>query len=390
MAKLTKSTVDAARPEARERFIWDSELEGFGLRIFPSGRKSFIIQYRNADGRTRRLTLGPHGKITAAQARQMARKKLGEAVQGGDPAQERKESREAPTMAELAERFLVEHIEPKRKERTAKEYRRLLEKHVLPTLGRRKAEGLKLADIEELHHGMRKTPYLANRVVAVVSSMLSMAEKWGLRARGSNPCAHLDLFRERRRERFLSADELSRLGEVLTAAETSKSETWEAILALRLLLLTGCRKNEILTLRWSDVDLERGFLFLADSKTGAKAVPLGAPAVELLKAAPQIEGNPYVIPGRRGTGKHFVGLGKVWERVRSAGNLEGVRIHDLRHSFASVGAGGGHSLPILGKLLGHNQPSTTARYAHLAADPVRVAAEQISSELASALGSKGS
>jgi integrase len=166
------------------------------------------------------------------------------------------------------------------------------------------------------------------------------------------------------------------------------TEPPEAVLALRLLLFTGCRKNEILKLRWRDVDLERRLLLLPDSKTGAKAVPLGAPAVELLAAAPRIAGSPYVIPGKI-SGKHFVGLPKVWERLRSVAGLEDVRLHDLRHSFASIGAGGGLSLPILGKLLGHSQPATTARYAHLAADPVRKAVEQVSGEMAAALAGKG-
>ncbi len=384
MAKLTKRTVDAEKPGEKERFLWDSEMEGFGLRIFPTGRKSYLIQYRNAAGRTRRLTIGQHGKLTPDEARQIARERLVEVARGGDPSQARRQIKEAPTVTELAERFLAEHVEAKRKPATAQEYRRLLEKHVLPELGRRKAAEVALADVDRIHHALRETPYLANRVLAVLSALFNLAEKWGVRPRGSNPCQHVERFKESRRERFLNNDELERLGQVLTAAEQAGREPPEAILALRLLIFTGCRKTEILALLWEDVDLEHHRLLLSDSKTGPRMVPLGAPAVELLAKAPRTHGNPFVIPGRR-EGGHFIGLPKVWKRIRTAAGLEDVRLHDLRHSFASVGAGGGLSLPILGKLLGHSQPVTTSRYAHLAADPMQRAAEQITSEIASAM-----
>ncbi len=387
MSKLTKRTIDAAKPGKRERFLWDSEIEGFGLRIFPSGRKSYLIQYRNAAGSTRRLTLGPHGKLTPAEARQVARERLMEAASGGDPSRERKRARNTPTVAELVERYLTEHIEPKRKRNTASDFRRLLAKNVLPELGHRKGADLELADVDRLHRSLSDTPVLANRVVAVLSSVLNMAEKWGVRPRGSNPCRYVDRFREYRRERYLSGPELARLGEVLSEAEQRGREQPQAILALRLLLLTGCRKSEILKLRWEEVDLERGLLLLPDSKTGAKAVPLGAPAVALLAAAPRQEGNPYVIPGGK-PGTHFVALFNVWKRLRPVAGLEDVRLHDFRHSFASVGAGGGLSLPILGKILGHQKATTTARYAHLAADPVQQAVEQVSGEIAAALAGR--
>ncbi len=201
----------AAKPSQGERFLWDSELEDFGLRVFPAGRKSYLVQYRNAAGRTRRLTLGLHGKLTPAEARQLARERLMEAASGGDPSQDRRKSREAPTVAELVQRFLGEHVELKRKATTAREYRRLLEKHVLPSLGRCKAEEVELADVDRLHRSLRSKPDLANRLLAVVSSLLNQAERWGVRPRGSNPCPHVDRYRESRRERYLSGEELSRL-----------------------------------------------------------------------------------------------------------------------------------------------------------------------------------
>ena len=231
------------------------------------------------------------------------------------------------------------------------------------------------------------TPYQANRVLALLSKVFNLAERWGLRPDGSNPCRHVERYPEKRRERYLSAEELARLGEVLTEVERASEEPASAIAAIRLLILTGCRRNEVLSLRWEEVDFERSLLLLADSKTGRKAVPVGAPTLALLAELPRLEGNPHVLPGEK-AGAHFVGLAKVWQRIRKQAGLEDVRVHDLRHSFASVGAGAGLSLPIIGKLLGHTQAATTQRYAHLAADPVRQAADRISEEIAAAMSGK--
>ncbi len=214
--------------------------------------------------------------------------------------------------------------------------------------------------------------------------MLNLAESWGIRPDGSNPCRHVERYPEKRRERFLSAEELERLGRVLTEAEAEGAEPLSAIAAIRLLILTGCRVQEILGLRWEQVDFERRQIHFEESKTGQKAVAFGAAALELLSDLPRHEGNPHVIPGKK-EGAHFVGMPKVWQRIRTRAGLEDVRLHDLRHSFASVGAGAGLSLPIIGKLLGHTQAATTQRYAHLAADPVREAADRVSAEIAAAL-----
>jgi integrase len=221
----------------------------------------------------------------------------------------------------------------------------------------------------------------ANRTTALLSSMLAFAVARGFRP--DNPARGIKKYRQRDHDRFLSPEELKTLGEALTLAEADGENPF-AIGAIRLLLLTGCRKNEILSLRWAWVDFERASLRLPDSKTGAKTVPLAAPALELLRAMPRIEGNDHVFPSAKGGG-YFVGLQKVWARIRDMANMPDVRLHDLRHSFASVGAASGDSLYIIGKLLGHAQSRTTQRYAHLADEPLRAAAERISGQIAAAI-----
>ena len=229
-----------------------------------------------------------------------------------------------------------------------------------------------------LHQDMQATPYQANRTLAVLSKMFNLAELWGMRPDGSNPCRHVKRYKERKRERFLSDTEYARLGSALRDAEVS--ETPSSVAAIRLLMLTGCRLSEILTLRWDCVDLDVGRLNLRDSKSGAKIVHLGEPAIEVLRGVHRVDGNPWVIAGRR-RGGHLTDLQTPWRRIRARAGLDDVRIHDLRHSFASGGLLVGEGLPMIGKLLGHTQVQTTARYAHLAADPVKAAADRISERI---------
>jgi integrase len=240
------------------------------------------------------------------------------------------------------------------------------------------------ADIASLHHAMRATPGAANRVLSLLSKMFTLAEQWGLRPEGSNPVRHIQRYRERRFDRFLSAEELARLGEVLAEAERTQREYASVIAAIRLLIFTGARLSEILELRWQQVDFNHACLRLPDSKSGAKLVHLSPPALEVLYGIECHESNPYVIVGREPC-SHLVNLRKPWSRIRARAGLPDVRIHDLRHSFASVGAALGLSLPIIGKMLGHNHASTTQRYAHLAADPVKDAVDKIGATIAVAL-----
>ena len=371
-------------PKWRRYVLWDDEVKGLGVRIQPTGRKHFVLSYRSR-GRKRQMTLGEFGILTLRQARAWAREELLKVEKGEDPLKVREvERRETLTVRELAARYLEEYAIPKKKPSSVVEDRRLLARFILPAIGSRLADEVDRADVTRLHHKMRCTPTQANRVIALVSRLMTLAEKWEVRSANSNPCQFVDRFKERKRERFLTGAEIRRLGEVLADIEADGSECWQAVAGVRLLLLTGCRRDEILTLRWRYVDFERGCLHLPDSKTGAKLVPLGMPVLDLLAELPRVGDGEYVLPGRFGRG-HFVGLRYPWTRIRERAGLDDVRLHDLRHSFASVGAGGGLGLPVLGKLLGHRQASTTARYSHLADDPLRRAADQIAGEIADRL-----
>ena len=370
--KITKRAIDQLKTDGTDRFYWDRELPGFGVRVRASGRKFFVAQYRTK-GRSRRMTLGPVTAFGPEDARRRAMVLLSEAKAGGDPAAQRDADRKAATVKALGERFLDEYVPAHCKPSTAYEYRRSVELFIDPKIGRRKVTEIQRSDIAELHHGLRETPYQANRTLGVLSKMFSLAEIWGLRPDSSNPCMHVKRFKEEKRERFLSPQESQRLGRLLDEIIEDGSETRSAVTAIRLLMLTGCRLSEIQKLRWEHVDLEAGELRLPDTKTGGRAVPLAPSAVRLLESLPREQDNPWVIAGKK-PGSHLTDLQHPWRRIRKRAELDDVRIHDLRHSFASRALALGEGLPMIGKLLGHTQVQTTARYAHLARDTMKASA----------------
>jgi integrase len=410
--RLTKRTVDALQPTRKQYVAYDTDLTGFGVRIMPSGAKSWVIEYRPGGGgravRSVRLSLGPTTQLTPDEARRLARDRLADARRGHDPAQRRREERVTPSLAAVIDAFLVD-VRATRRATTAIGYTHYLRSIVSPELGTRKLTTITHADLAKLHRRIGgETPFTANRVLATLSSLFSFAVKRGLAPDGFNPALGLERFREERRERFLTTEEMQRLGAALTDAESiglpwtadeskvtakhaprpeNRHEVYSPFVigAIRLLLLTGCRLREVLHLRWQDIDFDRGLLFLPTSKTGKKTVVLNAPALEVLNTLPRA--STYVIAGADPSKPRF-DLRKPWAAITRAAGLPGVRIHDLRHSFASVGAGGGMGLPIVGKLLGHSQPATTARYAHLDADPLRRASERIGATIAAALNGK--
>jgi integrase len=382
MPKLTKRSVEKLPVQDSDYITFDSEVNGFGVRVLPSGRRSYLVQYRSG-GRTRRIAIGQHGAVTVEQARKRAKELLGSVAAGQNPAEVIALHRGAPTVASVGARFLRDHVALRCKPSTAGEYRRALESFVNPAMGNHKIVDVTRADIAKLHHGLRDRPYQANRMLGVLSKMFTLCEVWGLRPDGSNPCRHVPKYREEKRERFLTSQELRRLGDTLSDFERSGQESAYVIGAFRLLLLTGCRLSEIQTLRWSYVSAR--YLELPDSKTGARRIPLPPAAQAVLAALPRSPGNPFVICGAV-DGQHITDLQRPWRRIRAAAGLDDVRIHDLRHTYASNAVANGMPIQMVGKLLGHTQIQTTMRYAHLADDPVLRAAEINSAWLNAALG----
>ena len=386
MARITKRAIDALTAREREYMLWDRDIKGFGVRVHPSGRKVYVVKYRH-HGRVLKKTIGTCGAIPPAAARAHAAEIITAAKTGKDLVGRDLPAREAatPTMQEFARRFVEEYVVARCKPSSAHSYERSIRQHVLPRLGSRRVADITRGDIVSLHHEMHAIPYAANRTVGILSALFTAAELWGLRPEGSNPCRHVKRFREERRERFLSDDEYRRLGTALREAERTGTVSASAIAAIRLLMLTGCRLSEIMTLCWDNVALDAAELRLSDSKTGAKVVHLGEPAVAVLRGIARVEGNPWVITGRR-PGSRIASLHFPWGRIRERAGLADVRLHDLRHSFASGGLLVGEGLPMIGKLLGHSQVQTTARYAHLADDPVKAAADRIASRIAEVAG----
>ena len=384
MPKITKRTVDALVPAERERILWDDDIKGFGVRVHPTGRKVYIVKYRH-EGRSVKVTIGPHGPVTPAAARARAAEIVTLAKTGRDVAGKMPHGRGSATVADLAQRFMDDYVPAHLKPSTARLYRKIIDNRILPRLGKRRVSDIGKSDVSTLHHDMRDVPDHANRTLSVLSRMLTLAEVWEMRPEGANPCRHVKKYPEHKRERFLSDDEYRRLGAALRGAEREGFASPVAIAAIRLLMLTGCRSGEIMSLRWDYVDLERGELRLPDSKTGSKVVHLGDPAIAVLRGIPRGEGNPWVFPSAK-TGRHMTYLHDSWRRILDRAGIENLRIHDLRHSYASGGLLVGEGLPMIGKLLGHSKVQTTSRYAHLANDPLKAAANRIANRIAEVAG----
>ena len=393
--RITKSVVDKLEPDS---LVWDSDLRGFGVRCQRQAKK-YVLKTR-VHGRQRWFTIGQHGSPwTPDTARKEALSMLGDIHRGVDLPMLRTGNRSQPTMSDLCDRYLGEHAAQHKKASSAAEDKRNIVNHVIPLLGPKLVAEVTRSDIDAFKRAVRggrtapknkkgaRTGYrggavvsggpgVANRCLALLSKMFNLAERWGMRADGTNPVRHVEKYKENKVERYLSEHEFQNLAGVLSEAERKGSENPFVVAAIRLLLFTGARAGEILTLRWEHVDLGRSLISLPDSKTGRKPIYLNSLAKEVLAALPRLEGNPFVIVGNR-TGAHLVNIRKPWDRIRRAAAIDDFRIHDLRHSFASVAVSGGLTLPLIGKLLGHKKSATTERYAHLADDPVRAANEEV-------------
>lgn len=438
--KLTKRVVDAIKPGAARVLWYDTELKGFGLKVEPSGVMTWIVEYRaGAGGRAaakRRLTLGKAGALTPDEARLLAKDALAKVHAGEDPAATKASTRAAKTVAELCDTYLRDaeagNVIGRRgtikKASTLVSDRGRIERHIKPLLGENLVRDVSRADIERFLRDVANGKTAADirtkkrgraivtggkgtatRTVRLLGGMFSYAIEHGMRS--DNPTHGVRKFADRQGMRHLSTDELARLGAALREAETI-GLAWNAkdggsskhlpkldanrrslisphaVAAIRLLVLTGCRLGEILQLQWANVDLERGLLMLPDSKTGAKAVVIGAPAMEVLGSIPRIEGCDYVIAGDK-PGQPRSDLKRPWAMIRRAAGLDDVRLHDLRHTYASHGAAAGMGLTVVGRLLGHADVKTTNRYSHFDADPLRRAANAIGGALNAAMGNGG-
>ena len=398
-AKISKRLIDSLAPGSTDLFVWDTDMKGFGVKLTPQGKRVYLLQYRQ-NGRLRRFTIGGHGSPwTPELARKEAGRLLGVIAEGGDPADQKAQAKAMLTMAELCDIYLAEGCATKKASTLAIDRGRI-SRHIVPLLGRKRVDQVTRADVQrfmiavaegktaaDIKTGPKGRAIVtggegtATRCMGLLGAIFVFAVERDYRK--DNPAHGVKKYAGQRRERFLTGEELTRLGEVMVEME-QEGVNPVAIGSLRLLLLTGMRRGEVLTLEWSHVDFEQRCLRLPDSKTGFKVVHMGAAALEILAGLPRIEGNPFCFPGSV-EGHSLVGLPRIWRKIRDRAGLSDVRIHDTRHGFASVGVISGMGLPVIGALLGHKTPSVTARYAHLSADPLKVAADRISSQIAASL-----
>lgn len=411
--KLTHGNAEALPPGEKTYIVYDAALPGFACRVTPAGAKSWTYEYRPGGGRraaTRRITLGRIETMPCHRARTAAQKMHYETRLGADPVAARQEHRDAPTVEEIAARFLDEHVRPKRAANTLALYTRYFDGYIFPAIGKRRARDVTHADVDKLHRtmGAQDIKTTANRVRDLIGTTFRWAGKARLIPRDHNPARDVSRYRERARENYLTGDQFAALGDALHEAETvgipwtvdedgpkakhaprpeNRRQRFppHVTAAFRLLVLTGCRCGEILNARWEDVDWERGQLVLPKSKTGPRRVPLSAAALAVLNDLPRI--GVYIVAGET-AGAPRADLNRPWRAIRRRAGLENITIHDLRHAFASTGVGIGLGLPIVGKLLGHTVPTTTARYSHLDVDPLRRATDRIGAVIDAALTRK--
>ncbi|MGA1100821.1 MAG: tyrosine-type recombinase/integrase [Opitutales bacterium] len=401
--RLTKIKIDQAAPKEMDYFLWDGELKGFGVKICKGGRKAYVCQYRLAGGRagkSRRYTIGAHGSPwTVDQARVKAKQILGQVAQGQDPSELKQEAKKEITVSELCDLYLKHGIGSK-KDSTISTDRGRIERHIKPLIGRKKVREINRAEINKFLNAvaMGKTAVdqktglrgraivtggkgTASRTLGLLGGIFTYAIDLGMLT--SNPVHGVKKYPGKKSERFLSHDEFIRLGKALDDCQ-KRGLNLKALTIVKLLIFTGARKGEIETLKWESVDFSAGFLRFFDSKTGQKSVPMNSNAVDILAKFPRSEFSQFVFPAESGAG-YYTGTTKVWRILRNNAKLQDVRLHDLRHSFASIAVSEGASLPMIGALLGHSNSETTLRYAHLQDDPLKAVSENIASTIGKAI-----
>ena len=379
LRKITKRMVDSLSARGKSGAFWDRDLPGFGVRVYRSGRTTYVVQARGPHG-SRRATIGRHGDLSPVQARKLAAVAIRRIKAGRDPIEPEPEPAPDPTVADLAERCVETYVKVRCRPHTLRGYRRQLRNHILPVLGERTVASVEQADIEALHHALRDRPAAANATLGVLSRMFSLAEAWGWRPRGTHPCRAVQKYRTRNRERFLNRQEYRRIGRVLREADEEGAPWPPSVAAIKLIMLTGCRCDEIARLQWDDVDHLGGYLRLKHTKTGLRMIPLTPPVLKVLDGIEHVPDNPWIFVGAK-PGSHVSQVRCQWAVLRSRAGLDDVRLHDLRHSYASRALALGESLSVIGKLLGHKKMETTARYAHLAQGMEKIAAARVAGSI---------
>ena len=331
--KLTKKNVESLEPTGTRYEVRDDELIGFSIRVGATGEKSFYLTYRAGKGRAaplKRLRIGTFPSMTVEQTRQIVKQKLAQIAMGGDPAQEVKEGKNAPLFHEVIETFLQEHVDAKLKPATQHQYRTLAQNHLIPAFKKMKMADITYRHVAKLHHDLQNTPYLANRCAAVLSKFFDWCEKTGYRDRGTNPVRGLEKYREEKRLKFMESSELEAIGEGIAKLEKQDAIDPTIAAALKVMLLTGARCSEILTLKWEYFNESKEKALLPNSKTGAKVLPIPPTAWEVISALPRV--NEYCFPGRWGRG-HIINVKDTWKRICKAGGISGWRIHDLAENL---------------------------------------------------------
>jgi integrase len=426
-ARIGKRLLNTIEPEAAAYRVWDTDLKGFGLKVSPRGVMTYFVWYRAGEGRAaarREYTIARHGEMTPEEAREEAARVLGRVRLGDDPQANRHRARAEMDFAAFCDHYLANGVATKKPSTIATDRARI-GAHIKPLLGKRPVSAITTAEVakfmRDVAAGKTAAPAkpsiktlrargvkgkalqaaetrkrtdaaatggkgTASRTVGLLGAIFAFAVREGVRP--DNPVRGVERFKDNQSQRFLSGAELGRLAASLKAAEGSGVNA-HGLNVIRLLALTGARKGEIEGLRWSEVDIDRACLRLADSKTGARVMPLGAAALACLQGLPRSEASAFVFPAEGAEGRHYVGTPKVWERVRAEADLPGVRLHDLRHTYASFGAAGGLSLPLIAAILGHRDVKTTQQYAHLADSPVKAAADRTAAAIDGAMQGRG-
>lgn len=388
--KLTKSAVDAAQPQAQAIELRDTLVPGFLCKITPAGRKVFMLQYRTNAGERRKPALGLFGELTVEQARSLAQEWLAQVRRGGDPAADKAEARQAPTVEELCKKFMEDYSKKRNKPSTRVGYQGVIDRCIIPLLGRKKVHDVKRPDVAGLMEKLSYKQTEANKAFSILRKMFNMAEVWGYRPDGTNPCRHVPMFPADKSTHLISDDDMGKLFRQLDKIEVEGLENYVIPLAIRLQFEFAARRSEIVTLEWEWVDLENRRVVWPDSKTGGMSKPMSEEAYRLLSTAPRQEGNPYVLPSPRHPAQHLT-TGEYyggWCRVLKAAGATHVGTHGIRHRSATDIANSGIPVKVGMALTAHKTVVMFMRYVHTEDDPVREAAELVANRRKAITGAK--